>query len=74
MSCPGSALGVPDAALQRRFHLVPGLPGGLRVRGDRGLHGGCGGHGEPVVLLLRPGGAFELDQFVGEFDCHRRIV
>ena len=61
---------MPDDPLELPLDLVPGLPGCCSVRGDRRLYAGCGLHSQPVLLLLGPCRAFQLDQFISQFDCH----
>lgn len=61
---------MPDDPLQLPLDLVPRLPGRFGVRRDSHLHGRRGLHGQPVLPLLCPGRAFQLDEFICQFDCH----
>lgn len=61
---------VPDDALQLPFDVEPALSGRCGVRGDRRLYPGRGLYRQRVGLLLGPCRAFQLDQFICQFDCH----
>lgn len=62
----------PEPLLQCGLNLAPGLPGRLGVRDDHYPCAGLSLHRQSATLLLRPGRAFQLDQFITQFDCHGR--
>lgn len=68
------ALGVADGPLERHLHLVPVDPGLFGVRGHSRLYRRRSGGGEAPGLELGPGGTFEGEKIVSEFDCHDRIL
>lgn len=63
-------LGMPYNPLELSLDVVPALPSRLGMGGDRRLYPRCGLHRQPVLLLLGPRRAFQLNQFISQLDCH----